>query len=141
MARDRKAAVFVGRERPQYLLAEHSSGSATDMHEETTALLSQYCGEVDIQTGSTFLPQFTPKYRGMTHPYTLPFAVGGYDVSGEPRWRRPEIDEHIFQNFTGATFEEGEACLAKLFDVARGLPQRIEGQYRRIWSFAPACWN
>ena len=31
--------------------------------------------------------------------------------------------------------------MVRLFDVARGLPQRIEGQYRRNWSFAPALWN
>ena len=29
----------------------------------------------------------------------------------------------------------------KLFDIARGLPQRIEGQFRRHWGFAPALWN
>ena len=28
-----------------------------------------------------------------------------------------------------------------LFDLTRGLPQRIEGQYRRHWGFAPALWN
>ena len=29
----------------------------------------------------------------------------------------------------------------KLFDITRGLPQRIEGQYRHHWSFAPALWS
>ena len=29
----------------------------------------------------------------------------------------------------------------KLFDLTRGLPQRIEGQFRRTWGFAPALWN
>ena len=29
----------------------------------------------------------------------------------------------------------------KLFDLTRGLPQRIEGQYRRHWGFTPALWN
>ena len=29
----------------------------------------------------------------------------------------------------------------KLFDLTRGLPQRIEGQFRRSWGFAPALWN
>ena len=40
------------------------------------------------------------------------------------RWRRPE-----------------EAAKVKLFDITRGLPQRIEGQFRRHWSLTPALWN
>ena len=35
----------------------------------------------------------------------------------------------------------GPACKVKLFDLTRGLPQRIEGQYRRHWGFTPALWN
>ena len=31
--------------------------------------------------------------------------------------------------------------MVKLMDITRGLPQRIEGQFRRSWSFAPALWN
>ena len=40
-----------------------------------------------------------------------------------------------------AHFAMGPACRVKLFDIARGLPQRGEGQYRRHWGFAPALWN
>ena len=29
----------------------------------------------------------------------------------------------------------------KLFDITRGSPHRIKGQYRRHLSFAPATWN
>ena len=29
----------------------------------------------------------------------------------------------------------------ELSDITRGLPQRIEGQYRRHWGFTPALWN
>ena len=35
----------------------------------------------------------------------------------------------------------GPACKVQLFDITRGLPQRIEGQYRRHWGFTPALWN
>ena len=35
----------------------------------------------------------------------------------------------------------GPACKVQLFDITRGLPQRIEGQYRRHWGFTPAIWN
>ena len=36
---------------------------------------------------------------------------------------------------------EGGAARVSLFDITRGLPQRIEGNYRRHWAFAPALWN
>ena len=29
----------------------------------------------------------------------------------------------------------------RFFDITRGFPQRIEGQYRRHWVFTPALWN
>ena len=29
----------------------------------------------------------------------------------------------------------------RLPDLTRGLPQRIEGQFRRHWAFIPALWN
>ena len=35
----------------------------------------------------------------------------------------------------------GSACHVKVFDLTRGLPRRIEGQFRRSWGFAPALWN
>ena len=35
----------------------------------------------------------------------------------------------------------GSAPEVKLFDLTRGLPQRIEGQFRKHWGFVPALWN
>ena len=35
----------------------------------------------------------------------------------------------------------GDACTVELFDLVKGLSQRIEGQFRRDWSFVPALWN
>ena len=63
----------------------------------------------------------------MVHPYTLPIAVGGYDVPGQKRWRRPELDLNALQYYKKDSFRSGSVGLVKLFDVARGLPQRIEG--------------
>ena len=115
-------------ERPHHLVAETSSRSATEIHEEYKYLFAQY-GQVNITTGSTFLPQFRPQYIGMVHPYTLPKAVGGYDVPGEPRWRRPELNFHNLQPPPGQSLSTGNAGLVKLFDLTRGLPQRIEGNF------------
>ena len=35
----------------------------------------------------------------------------------------------------------GPASRVRLSDLTCGLPQRIEGQYRRHWGFAPGFWN
>ena len=89
----------------------------------------------------------------MAHPYTLPVAVGGYDIKDEKRWRRPEQDPYAIANYAQARREdgndylpetslrEGGVGLVRLFDVARGMAQRVEGQYRRNWSYLPAVWN
>ena len=66
----------------------------------------------------------------MVHPFTMTVAVGGYDVPHQKRWRCPEDDEVQYP-----------ACKVRLFDITRGLPQRIEGQFRRHWGFTPALWN
>ena len=112
--------------RPAHLMTESSGRSATDLHEEYKHLFKQY-GQFDITTGSVFLPQFRPQYIGMVHPYTLPIAVGGYDVPGKKRWRRPELDLNALEKYKADSSRSGGVGLVKLFDVTRGLPQRIEG--------------
>ena len=114
--------------RPAHLMAESSGRSATDLHEEHKHLFKQY-GQFDITTGSVFLPQFRPQYIGMVHPYTLPIAVGGYDIPGQKRWRRPELNMDALGEYQKDPHQTGSVGLVKLFDVTRGLPQRIEGQY------------
>jgi hypothetical protein len=89
-------------------------------------------------------------YLGMAHPFTMPFAVGGYDIPNVDRWRRPENDSIPYPRVHWQSWMPecnpghsaiGPACTVKLFDVTRSLPQRIEGQFRRHWGFAPAIWN
>ena len=97
-------------------------------------------------------------FLGMAFPFTIPSAVGSHDVPHKPRWRRP-VDKDISypreclptwmtkttrpaQGYLPIEHSAvGLACRVKLFDIARGLPQRIEGQYRRHWSFTLALWN
>ena len=109
-----------------HFIAESSGRSATDLYEEFKHLFKQY-GQFDITTGSVFLPQFRPQYIGMVHPYTLPIAVGGYDVPGQKRWRRPELNLNAHEEYQADSSRSGSVGLVKLFDVTRGLPQRIEG--------------
>ena len=123
------------------------------MHEKYREIFAKY-GTIPIETGTKMLEQFKPWYIGMAHPFTLPMAVGGYDVPHMERWRRPEDDEvqrkPLFRTLgeysLGGTpircemsacacqerhVTPGPACRVKLFDITRGLPQRIEGQFRR----------
>ena len=135
--------------RPDHIVAEQSVNSQANIHENYRIVFSQY-GDFQITTGTTFTPQFHPWYLGMAYPFTLPVAVGGYDVPNTLRWRRPE-DEDIpwprralpdwLESLGGKHGSVGPATKVSLFDLTRGLPQRIEGQYRRHWGFTPGLWN
>ena len=145
--------------RPHHLMAERSSKSQTNIHNHYKSIFGQY-GEIGISTGMTMENQHEPWFLGMAFPYTLPSAVGGYDFTqaGEEKsWRRPTSDCFSWpptqslnwlagrKRCSSKSMEEHREilppCKVKLFDITRGLPQRIEGQYRRHWGFTPALWN
>ena len=148
---------FVHALSPSYLVAERSSKSQSNMAENYKSVFAKF-GDVNLQTGTEMTNQHTSWYLGMAFPFTLPRAVGGYDVPNRPRWRRPETNDlptprsllrtwldppaaFTHRRLPDAHFAVGAACEVKLFDITRGLPQRIEGQFRRTWGFAPALWN
>ena len=141
--------------RPHHIVAERSVNSQANIHENYKAVFAQF-GVFNIQTGTHNMEnQHLPWYLGMSFLFTLPSAVGGYDVPFQPRWWRPEDGDlpwpraqlptwltPVVQIDNSAQHEAvGPARTVKLFDITRGLPQRIEGQYRRHWSFTPALWN
>ena len=111
--------------RPHTILVEMSVRSQQNIHENYQRAFAQF-GDLKIATGSEFVDQFKPWYLGMAHPYTMPLAVGGYDVPHEPRWRRPEDDDVPFPrtrfpnwvpNAMAKHSEIGPACRVKLFDI------------------------
>ena len=131
------------------IVAERSASSQTQAHEEYASVFGRF-QTIDIQTGSTMLKQFRPQYIGMAHPFTLPFAVGGCDIPGQARWRRPEYTQEIpppVLELDNAWWDQhsgekiGSAAYVRIFDIVRGLSQRVEGQYRRHWGFIPGLWN
>ena len=85
------------------------------------------------------------------NPFTMPLAVGGYNVPGKPRWRRPVTENDDLQGEAASPvpledpfFRKQVQCVppaVKLYDLARGMPRRIEAQYRRHWSCVPSLWN
>ena len=78
--------------RPDNIVAERSVNSQANIHDNYRNIFAQY-GDFKISTGSVFTPQFHPWYLGMAFPFTLPLAVGGYDVPHKARWRRPEYED------------------------------------------------
>ena len=133
---------------PLQIVAERSGAAITSMHEDYGSIFSRY-QNLSIQTGSKMADQHKPQYLGMAFPFTLPAAVGGYDVAGQKsRWRRPNESEaaefgdpNLKEWWYSDQSPETAAAEVKLFDITRSLPQRIEGQFRRHWSFVPGLWN
>ena len=142
---------------PSYIVAERSTRGQANIAENYKSVFSRF-GDVSVQTGTEMINQHTAWYLGMAFPFTLPRAVGGYDPPNQPRWRRPDTKDlptprAILQTWLepsvgvpeqklpNAHFAMGSASQVKLFDLTRGLPQRIEGQFRRTWGFTPALWN
>ena len=96
------------------------------------------CGTFDIHIATSFTNQFRPWYLGMAFTFTVPLAVGGYNVLKQERWRRPEDADICFPRslFTGwleilggQHGAVGAVGSMRLFNIIRGLPHRIEGQY------------
>ena len=136
--------------RPISLIAQRSCKSAATAYEEHGNVLAKF-QTIEIQTGSTMLDQHLPQYLGFANPFTMPVAVGGYDVYRKERWRRPsatDLDVEAggrgplrMQSDYFKSQSQVEAARVELFDLARGMPRRIEGQYRRDWSYVPSLWN
>ena len=113
--------------RPQHIVAERSVRSQSNLHENYAAVFSKY-GDLRIQTGTTMTNQFVPWYLGMAFPFTLPCAVGGYDVPHQPRWRRPADEDlplpratmEVWQSHSVPSWKShsvvGPACHVRLFD-------------------------
>ena len=70
------------------------------------------------------IDQWKSEYLCAAFPFTLALPVGSYDIRGQGKWRR-----------------DADAAEVTLEDCVRGLPRRIEAQFRRHWSFAPALWH
>ena len=135
-------------------MAEKSVRSQANIHENYKAVFGAF-GDLNIQTGIAMTNQHNPWYLGIAFPFALPSVVGGYDVPYKARWRRPENEDlpqprallnhwmtplrySVQQSIGESHMALGPAYKLQVFDLTRGLPQRIEGQYRRLWGFTPA---
>ena len=141
--------------RPAHIVNDTSSTSQNVMHDHYANVFAKF-GDFHITSGTTMVDQFVPWYIGMAFPFTMPSAVGGYDVDRRSRWRRPENDDIAVPRVPLSAWKPcagscsilptehalvGPACQVQLADLVKGLSQRIEGQFRRHWSFIPALWN
>jgi len=135
--------------RPISIVAQRSGKSSGTSYEEHGNVLARF-QTIEIQTGSTMLDQHLPQYLGFAHPFTMPVAVGGYDVRGKPRWRRPSATDLNAATGRGQlrlqtdlfrSQQQVEAAQVELVNFTRGMARRIEGQYRRHWGYIPGLWN
>jgi hypothetical protein len=68
--------------RPLNIEAQRRSAAASMAHEEHKTVLSRY-QNIEIVTGSAMMDQFQPQYLGLANLWTMPTAVGGYDIPGK----------------------------------------------------------
>lgn len=111
------------RVRPQFIVAERDGDIEKDENATSAAAFGEF-SDLAVETGSELMDQWKSEYLCSAFPFTLALPVGGHDIAGRPRWRRGK----------------GEAEV-KLVDLVRGLPRRVEAQFRRHWQFVPALWN
>ena len=111
--------------RPQHIVAERDGDVGIDVNASRNVAFGEF-GESDlvVQTGSDMIDQWKSTYLCAAMPFTMALPVGGHDVRGESRWRRP-----------------ASAAVVTLEDLVKGLPRRVEAQFRRHWWFTPALWN
>ena len=109
--------------RPRYIVAERDGDIGKDENATRVAAFGEF-SDLKAETGSDMIDQWKSEYLCAAMPFTLALPVGGHDISGKPRWRRPK-----------------DAAEVKLLDQVRGLPRRVEAQFRRHWAFVPALWN
>ena len=109
--------------RPRYIVAERDDDIGRDENATRVAAFGEF-SDVKIETGSDMIDQWKSEYLCAAMPFTLALPVGGHDIGGKARWRRPK-----------------DAAEVKLLDQVRGLPRRVEAQFRRHWALVPALWN
>ena len=109
--------------RRQIIMSERDGNFGKDEHATDTVAFSEF-SDLKIETGSELIDQWKTEYLCTAMPFTLALPVGGHDVKGKARWRRPK-----------------DAAEVELLDLVRGLPRRVEAQFRRHWAFVPALWN
>ena len=109
--------------RRQFIVAERDGDIGKDENATTAAAFGEF-SDLKIETGSEMIDQWKPEYLCSAMPFTLALPVGSHDISGKERWRRPK-----------------EAAPVRSLDLVRGLPRRVEAQFRRHWNFMPMLWN
>ena len=109
--------------RPQYIEPTRDGEIEKDENATRIAAFSDF-SELKVETGSDMIDQWKSEYLCAAMPFTLALPVGGHDIKGKKRWRRPD-----------------SAAEVSLLDQVRGLPRRVEAQFRRHWAFVPALWN
>ena len=73
--------------RPKAFTVDRDAGSCSTPDVMRTEALQRY-GDLHIQTGSKFLPQWHSRYSAQILPFVIPRMCSGPDYSEDDRWRR-----------------------------------------------------
>ena len=101
--------------RPLELVSGRQARADNAIHECYAEVFGRY-SHLKIQTSSSMVHQFTPTYIGMANPFTIPFAVGCFDMDKQEVWRR----------WTSDRFKENGQCRVRMWPELRRYPP--EGQ-------------
>ncbi|CAE7035435.1 esrp2 [Symbiodinium sp. CCMP2592] len=127
--------------RPLSFATEASGRGWNEAHEEYGRVLGRL-GTLHVPLGSQLLDQFCAHYLPVAFPWTFRRPVGGFDVEGKPRWRRPGPAERVlFPEECAEADLERDPAPVSLWDLVRGLPRRSECQFRRHWNLIPGLFN
>ena len=78
------ADIFEEGLRPLERISERQARADNAIDECYAEVFGRY-SHLKIQTSSTMVHQFTPTYIGMANPFTIPFAVGCFDMDKQTR--------------------------------------------------------
>ena len=105
--------------RPHAMTVERSAAAASDPATLREGALTRY-GDLTVETGNKFIPQWHGKYFSQIMPFVIPRMVSGPDFDPEKRWRRDK-----------------EAAIVDPSVFCAGFARRVEASCRTDWSALP----
>jgi len=107
---------------PQLVVSERDISAGAHSADIGHAALTKF-GDMEIQTGNKFIPQWRPQYLSEVFCFDFKHLTGGPEFNLEDRERHE-----------GAPF-------VSLFDYTSSLPRRVERHLRASWVLVPAVRN
>ena len=75
--------------RRQFIVAERDGDIGKDENATRAAAFGEF-SSLKVETGSNMIDQWKSEYLCAAAPFTMALPVGGHDIHGKERWRRPK---------------------------------------------------